>query len=75
LIELVKTSDDKNGVLYFRHWMSHDATGTPSSPIELMVLGTLRYLSRGWTFDDIEEATCISEENHRQFFDAFTKFR
>jgi hypothetical protein len=26
------------------------------------------------TFDDIEEATCISEENHRQFLDVFTTF-
>ena len=26
---------------------------------------------RGWTFDDIEENTGISQETHRQFFHAF----
>ena len=38
-----------------------------TSPIELLLLGTLRYLGRGWTFDDIEEATAISLEVHRVF--------
>jgi len=28
------------------------------------------YLGRGWTFDDIEENTGISQETHRQFFHA-----
>jgi len=38
-----------------------------------MVLGAFRYyLGRGgWTFDDIEENTGISQETHRQFFHAF----
>ena len=44
------------------------------SPISLLLLGTLRYLGRGWTFDDLEEATGISEEVHRNFFHAFVKF-
>jgi hypothetical protein len=34
--------------------MSADAKGITSSPIELMILGALRYLGRGWTFDDID---------------------
>ena len=38
------------------------------SPIELLILGTLHYLGRGWTFDDLEEATGIGEETHRVFF-------
>ena len=29
------------------------------------------YMGRGWTFDDIEEATYISEEVHRVFFHEF----
>jgi hypothetical protein len=37
------------------------------------VLGSLRYLGRGWTFDDLEEATGISEEVHRVFFHRFCK--
>ena len=45
-----------------------------SSPIELLVLGTLRYLGRGWTFDDIVESTCISAETHRRFLNAFLQF-
>ena len=36
-----------------------------------MLLGSLRYIGRGWTFDDIEECTAIHEETHRQFFHVF----
>ena len=45
-----------------------------TSPIELLLLGTLRYLGRGWTFDDISEATKVSRDVHRCFFHAFTTF-
>jgi hypothetical protein len=31
----------------------------------------LRYIGRGWTFDDFEEATFIHEEAHHQFFHIF----
>ena len=44
-----------------------DCTGREASPLELLLLGTLRYLGRGWTLDDVEEATSISEETHRKF--------
>lgn len=37
-------------------------------PISLLLLGSLRYLGRGWCFDDLEKATGISEEVHRFFF-------
>jgi hypothetical protein len=47
LLELIKTNEIKEGVLHFRRWMSYDATGSPSSPIELLLLGALRYLGRG----------------------------
>ena len=40
-------------------------------PLELLVLGSLHYLGRGWTFDDLDEATGISEESHRVFFHRF----
>jgi hypothetical protein len=56
---------------WFKRWTSKDATGKPSSPLELMLLGALRYLGRGWTFDDLEENTGIDEETHRQFFHCF----
>jgi hypothetical protein len=58
----------------FRRWLSVDCIGRQSSPIELMVLGSLRYLGRGWTFDDLEEATSIAEETHRQFFHVFIEW-
>lgn len=41
------------------------------SPIELLLLGSLRYLGRGWTFDCLEEAICIGEETNRQFLHGF----
>ena len=50
------------------------AVGTLSSPLELMVLGALRYLGRGWTFDDLQEATGIDSDTHRQFFHLFLVF-
>jgi hypothetical protein len=74
LVDIAKQATDDDGNLYFRRWMSSDATGIPSSPIELLILGSLRYLGRGWYFDDIEEATAISEEVHRCFFHVFIKF-
>jgi len=37
-------------------------------------LGSLHYLGRGWTFDDVEENTAISKEVQRTFFHRFVKF-
>ncbi|CAB9517408.1 Plant transposon protein [Seminavis robusta] len=68
LVEACSASD------YFKRWMSKDAVGNITSPIELMVLGALRYLGRGLTFDDLEEYTAINEETHRQFFHAFIDY-
>jgi hypothetical protein len=42
--------------------------------MELLVLGSLRYLGRGWTFDDIEESMAVSQEVHRNFFHVFINF-
>jgi hypothetical protein len=60
----------------FAHWKSgnKDACGDKASPLPLLVLGSLCYLGRGWTFDCIEEATAISEETHHQFFHAFIEY-
>jgi len=57
----------KRSYLFDRWVTGRDATGKPSSPIELMVLGAMRHLGRGLTFDDLEECTAIHEETHRQF--------
>lgn len=44
------------------------------SPIELLLLGSLRYLGRGWTFADMKDVTYISRDVHRSFFHQFVKF-
>ncbi len=44
------------------------------SPIELLLLGSLRYLGRGWTFDDMRDVTYISRDVHRKFFHQFVTF-
>ncbi|KAG7342192.1 DDE superfamily endonuclease [Nitzschia inconspicua] len=61
---------------YFARWTpgKTDAVGNPCAPIELLVLTALRYLGRGWTFDDLSENTAISEEVIRLFFHQFIKF-
>lgn len=58
--ELVNDAVEGN---WFPRWMKEE-----SSPIDLLILGSLRYLGRGFTFDDCEENTAISEEVHRVFF-------
>jgi hypothetical protein len=58
----------------FRRWLSRDAVGSKSLPIALLLLGALRYLGRGLTFDDLEEYTSINEETHRQFFRRFIEY-
>jgi hypothetical protein len=58
----------------FRRWLGKDAVGDEASPIGLLLLGALRYLGRGLTFDDLEEYTAIGEETHRQFFHIFIEY-
>jgi hypothetical protein len=59
---------------YFDRWLIKDTWNRKSSPLELLILGALRYLGRGWTFDDLEDVTAISEEVHRSFFHVFIDF-
>ena len=58
----------------FNRWMSCDTTGRQPTPVDLLVLGSLRNLGRGRTFDDVEECTAVSQEVHRVFFCQFTEF-
>jgi hypothetical protein len=51
----------------FERWCGHKWNGKKSSQVQLLLLGTLRYLGRGWMFDDIEEQTAISVSVHRNF--------
>jgi hypothetical protein len=39
----------------FARWCGVKSNNKMSSPTELLLLGLLCYLGRGWTFDDIEE--------------------
>jgi len=58
----------------FDRLCGHKTNNKQASPIELLVLGSLRYLGRGWTFVDVEENTAISKEVHRTFFHCFVEF-
>ena len=58
----------------FQKWCGYKKNKKKASPIELLVLGALRYLGRGFTFDDIEECTAISCEVHRVFFHKFIDY-
>ena len=57
----------------FSKWKdgNKNCAGKPASPLPVLLLAALRYLGRGWCFDDCEEQTCISEETHRVFFHKF----
>ena len=82
-VKLLKTmqEDDDRSNVYFQRWKTVELLETNGghcrppprkvSPIELLLLGTLRYLGRGWTFDDLEESTYISRDVHRCFFHKF----
>jgi hypothetical protein len=55
----------------FFHWQNTNAAGKLLSLIVLCLLGALRYLGRGWTFDALGELLSVSEETHRQIFHCF----
>jgi hypothetical protein len=52
----------------FDRWCDIKNKNHRCSPIQLLVLGPLRYLGQGWTFEDIEESTAITLNVHRVFF-------
>eukprot|EP00804_Cyclotella_cryptica_P010825 CCRYP_008759-RA/>CCRYP_008759-RA protein AED:0.21 eAED:0.21 QI:0/0/0/1/0/0/2/0/259 len=58
----------------FNRWMSCNAFGQQPTPFKLLVLDSLRYLGRGWTVDDVEECTAVSQEIHRVSFGQFIEF-
>lgn len=67
--DLVAESREEN---WFPQYEKYNAIGQIGIPLDILILGSLRYLGRGWTFDDIYEATCVSEEVHRKFLKDFT---
>ena len=52
----------------FERWTKKDAVGDLPSNLALLLLGSLRYLGRFWTFDDVYEANGISREVNRVFY-------
>ena len=76
-LHLLQMVDHERKVLggMFHRWRADGVCKNRKvSPIELLVLGSLRYLGRGWTFDDLEESTFIDKEVHRVFFHKFVEF-
>ena len=51
-----------------------DAVGKSPSNMKLLLLGSLRYIGRGWTLDDIYEATGISINVNREFLKTFIEY-
>jgi hypothetical protein len=68
--------DMVRGSPLFERWREGkvDAVRQRATPIPLLVLCVLRYLGRGWTFDNLSENTGISEEIIRVFFHKFIEF-
>jgi hypothetical protein len=64
----------KANTIFESHMGTSGKNQTKAKPIELLVLGSLRYLGRGWTFDNLEENTGIGEETFRRFFHKFIEF-
>ena len=56
----------------FLRWNRYKNGNNPR--LGLLLLGVLRYLGRGWTYDDLEEATAISLHVHRDFIHIFLQF-
>ena len=67
-------SDDIAAHESFSRWKNSDAVGDNPSNVKLLLLGSLRYLGRSWTFDDIAESNGISREVNRVFFLSFIEY-
>ena len=70
----LQLADDLSKHELFSRWNNPDCTGSSPSNLKLLLLGSLRYLGRSWTFDDLEEANGISREVNRIFFIAFIEY-
>ncbi len=63
------SSDESNGLFDRRKdTKERNRENKNVSPIELLLFGSLRYLGRGWAFDDMRDMTYISRDVHRKFF-------
>ena len=62
--EFLSFADELSQHQIFSRWKCSDATGIAPSNFELLLLGSLRYVGRSWTFDDISETNSISCEDN-----------
>ena len=72
--EFLKMVEDIKEHEFFTRWTKKDCIGNEPSDLRLLLLGTLRYIGRALTFDDIEEYSFISAEVHRNFFESFLEY-
>jgi hypothetical protein len=70
-LELVEDIRSNN---LFDQWCGYKSNNKKVLPVELLLLGSLRYLGRGWTFNGCEESTAIDKDVHRTFFRVFLEF-
>jgi hypothetical protein len=64
-MELVQLAQNEQ---WFPSAEKKDFTGWMGHPLELVLLGAHQYLGRGFTFNNLEEATFISKSSHHNFF-------
>ena len=75
LLARISDVENETSMHFFSKWVRpHPYSKKMPVPISLLLLGSLRYLGRGFTFDDIEECTAISQETHRVFFHQFITY-
>ena len=58
----------------YKRWCWYKKNAKKLLLVELLLLGSLQYWARGWTFDDIEEQTAISISVCCTIFHAFIEF-
>ena len=71
----IRLSQEMKRSTLFEQWNGYtDCTGTLSTPIELLILASLRILGRDWKLDDFEEIIGVSHCTIRVFFHTFCKY-
>ena len=58
---------DEIDELYYSDRKKTDVRGRALVDVQLLVLGALRYVATGCTFDALDELTCVAGETHRVF--------
>ena len=69
--EFIRLAEELISNELFSRWTKPDCTRNEPSDYRLLLLGSLRYIGRYLTFDELEEHAFVSAETHRVFFHAF----